>query len=61
MLPDGCGLDILRQVRADHLKSKTIIITGCCADLLIEAQQAGAEHCFTKPLDVQRLINAISA
>src|SRR5438132_14136530 len=34
MLPDGCGLEVLRHVRSHHIASRICIITGCCAELL---------------------------
>ena len=61
MLPDGCGLDVLRSVRARRLASKTCIITGCAADMLNEARRAGAEHTFVKPLDVEQLVEVMTA
>jgi DNA-binding response OmpR family regulator len=61
MLPDGCGIDLLRKVRADRMATKTCIITGCAAPLLHEARQAGAEHTFVKPLDVEQLCTVMDA
>src|SRR4051794_16160938 len=46
MLPDGCGIDVLRRVRAQHLATKVCVITGCAWDLFNEARNAGAEHTF---------------
>ena len=60
MLPDGCGIDIVRKVRAEHLASKVCVVTGCGSEMLCEAERAGAEHAFTKPLDVQRLMTVMS-
>ena len=59
MLPDGCGIDVLRKVRADHLATRTCVITGCAAAMLHEARQAGAEHTFVKPLDVAQLVSVM--
>ena len=56
MLPDGCGVEILRKVQADRMTTKTCIITGCAAAMINEAREAGAEHTFVKPLDVDRLV-----
>ena len=61
MLPDGCGLDVLRKVRQEHLASRTCIITGCAGELLREARSAGAEHTFVKPLDVEQLVHVMTA
>jgi DNA-binding response OmpR family regulator len=61
MLPDGCGIDILRKVRADGMATKTCVITGCAAAMLNEARAAGAEHTFVKPLDVEQLVTVMDA
>jgi DNA-binding response OmpR family regulator len=61
MLPDGCGLDVLRKVQAGRLASRTCIITGCAGELLHEARNSGAEHTFVKPLDVEQLVNVMTA
>jgi response regulator of citrate/malate metabolism len=56
MLPDGSGTSVLRKIRTDRLPSRVCIVTGCCADVLHEAQRSGADHTFVKPLDVERLM-----
>ena len=61
MLPDGCGLDVLRKVQADKLASRTCIITGCAGELLHAARNSGAEHTFVKPLDVEQLVHLMTA
>jgi len=62
MLPDGCGISVLDRVRATHLPCTVCIITGCAdSKLLGEAKRAGAEHTFTKPLDVERLMTLMCA
>ena len=60
MLPDGCGIDVLRRVRAARLATRTCVITGCAASMLAEAREAGAEHTFVKPLDVERLCDVMA-
>ena len=59
MLPDGSGVDVIRDVRGRGHSSRVCVITGCCVELLDQARRAGAEHAFTKPLDVQRLMTAM--
>jgi ActR/RegA family two-component response regulator len=59
MLPDGCGIDVLRRVRAANLSTRTCVITGCGAGMLAEAREAGAEHTFVKPLDVEQLVTVM--
>jgi DNA-binding response OmpR family regulator len=61
MLPDGCGLEVLRRARRARTGSKVCIITGCDADLLAEARCSGADHTFTKPLNMDHLMNLLSA
>src|SRR4051812_10119416 len=61
MLPDGCGITVLRQVIAKKLATRVCIITGCHSELLAEAHNAGAEHTFLKPLDVDRLLQVMTA
>lgn len=61
MLPDGCGIEILRKVRADGMATKTCVITGCAAAMLNEAREAGAAHTFVKPLDVEQLVSLMGA
>jgi len=61
MLPDGCGTNVLRKVKTERLPSRVCLVTGCCADMLHEAQRSGADHTFIKPLDVERLIGVLSA
>jgi len=61
MLPDGCGITVLRQVNANQLGSRVCIITGCHSELLSEAHNAGAEQIFLKPLDVGRLLQVMTA
>jgi DNA-binding response OmpR family regulator len=59
MLPDGNGTDVIRQVRSRRLPTRVCIITGCDAEMLHEARTQGAEHAFTKPLDVERLMRVM--
>jgi DNA-binding response OmpR family regulator len=60
MLPDGCGISVLRKVQAEHLATKVCIVTGCAWEMLNEARRAGAQHTFTKPLDVRRLMTVLA-
>jgi DNA-binding response OmpR family regulator len=61
MLPDGCGIHLLRKIQADGLASRVCIVSGCGSELLHEAEQAGATHTFTKPVDVEQLVNVLGA
>jgi DNA-binding response OmpR family regulator len=61
MLPDGCGISVLRRVQAQRLPTKVCIITGCDSTLLADARSAGAQHTFTKPLDIGILMEALAS
>ena len=61
MLPDGCGISVLDQIRGANLACTVCVITGCDSHLINLACRAGAEHAFTKPLDVERLMNVMCA
>jgi response regulator of citrate/malate metabolism len=60
MLPDGSGIDVLRQVQADGRGCKVCVVTGCGFDVLHEAASLGVEHTFIKPLDVERLMAVLN-
>ena len=52
MLPDGSGIDILKEVHAERLESRVCIITGCGPEMLSEALRVGADYyvyfdCYT--------------
>lgn len=62
-LPDRPGLDLLRELRAEHGQQTPCIVLSASAmpaDLLA-AREAGIELYLTKPLDVDRLLNAVDA
>jgi DNA-binding response OmpR family regulator len=61
MLPDGCGIDLIRRIRARQVCSRICVITGCSIDMIREAREAGAEHAFTKPLDLAGLMTTMTA
>jgi DNA-binding response OmpR family regulator len=65
MLPDGFGTEVLRAIRAAAAAGETpprvCVITGCGTDLVTEARLLGAEQVLTKPLDVERLLELLSA
>ena len=60
MLPDGCGIGVIEEVRRRKLASQICIITGCDSDLLIQAHAAGAAYTFVKPLNVERLMTVMT-
>ena len=60
MLPDGCGIHLLRRIKADHLRSKVCIVSGAGSELLHEAREAGTAHTFTKPVDFEQLMAVLT-
>lgn len=61
MLPDGDGADVLRKVTSASPSTRTCVVSGCCRTRLDEARCLGAHHVLTKPLEVGRLIEVLSA
>jgi DNA-binding NtrC family response regulator len=56
MLPDGSGIDILRQVSEDDLAMECIVLTGYAAvSTAIEAMKLGAYDYVTKPARMEEL------
>jgi DNA-binding NtrC family response regulator len=50
VLPDGSGIQILRQLREENLLTETIVLTGFAAvETAIEAMKLGAYDYLTKP------------
>jgi DNA-binding response OmpR family regulator len=61
MLPDGCGTEVLRRAGATGASSKMCVITGCASEKLDEARALGPQFVFKKPVDVERLLAAMTA
>ncbi|MBW3563917.1 MAG: sigma-54 dependent transcriptional regulator [Acidobacteria bacterium] len=56
VLPDGDGLDLLRDVQSRYPDLPMIILTGhASVDTAVDALKEGAEDYLTKPVDLQRL------
>lgn len=50
LLPDGDGIEIIKEVRRRRLRTKVIVCTGAADPLRIEAvREAGADRIFLKP------------
>jgi two-component system OmpR family response regulator len=60
MLPDGSGVEVLRAVRAAGLPTRVCVVTGSGSDMVAEAERAGAERTFLKPLDVGALMSVLT-
>jgi two-component system, NtrC family, response regulator HydG len=55
VLPDGSGLDLLKEVRASS-DSEVVLVTGhASVDTAVEALRMGASDYLTKPIDIARL------
>ncbi len=64
MLPDGTGLEVCRQVRADpsFAALRILIITAQAnARIQAECRLAGADDYLAKPLQLSDLLNHINA
>jgi DNA-binding NtrC family response regulator len=56
MLPDGSGIEILRQISEDDLAMESIVLTGYAAvSTAIEAMKLGAYDYVTKPARMEEL------
>jgi len=62
MLPDGDGIDVLRDLRAEDPDLKAIVITANGSiNKAVEAMRAGAFDFLVKPFDETRLLKAVEA
>jgi two-component system, NtrC family, response regulator PilR len=61
-LPDGLGLELLRELGEQQRGEKTIVITAYgSAENAVEALKSGAFDYLTKPVDLKQLRNAVQA
>ncbi len=61
-LPDGTGLDILKQIDAEGRPEKTIVITAYgSAENAVSALKAGAYDYLTKPVDLKQFRAVIAS
>ena len=61
-LPDGLGLELLRETVEGHRRERCIVITAYgSAENAVEALKAGAFDYLTKPVDLKQLRAAVSA
>src|SRR6516165_8378941 len=60
-LPDGDGLDLVREAKQTH-KLKAIAVTGrTAAEEQDQGLKAGVDYYLTKPIDYQQLKKALSS
>jgi two-component system response regulator PilR (NtrC family) len=61
-LPDGLGLELLRETTEGQRRERCIVITAYgSAENAVEALKAGAFDYLTKPVDLKQLRNAVTA
>ncbi len=61
-LPDGLGLELLRELADQQRSEKTIVITAYgSAENAVEALKGGAFDYLTKPVDLKQLRTAVQA
>ena len=61
-LPDGLGLELLRELGADQRTEKSIVITAYgSAENAVEALKTGAFDYLTKPVDLKQLRTAVTS
>jgi DNA-binding response OmpR family regulator len=60
MLPDGSGVDLLRDMRRGAVPACPVcVITGCGSEMLREVDSLAPEQIFAKPLNVDRLLDVL--
>jgi DNA-binding response OmpR family regulator len=61
-LPDGDGIEILKEIRSLYPKIEVIMVTGLAdRQIALEALQNGAIDYITKPIDLAYLANSVLA
>jgi DNA-binding NtrC family response regulator len=57
MLPDGNGIDLLRQIRASGLNARVAVVTAAGSAMVDAVQQFKPDVVFRKPVDVPQLLD----
>ncbi len=61
-LPDGSGLDIVREIQANHCATPVAVLTAYGSmELAVEALKAGAFDFINKPVSVEQLRNLVKS
>lgn len=61
-LPDGLGMELLRELREQRRKERTIVMTGYgSADNAVEALRYGAFDYLTKPVDLKQFRTVVAS
>jgi DNA-binding response OmpR family regulator len=57
VLPDGCGIEVLRRVREQRLPVRVAVNTGCSDEKLLKDVRAlRPDALFIKPFDPEQLV-----
>jgi CheY-like chemotaxis protein len=60
MLPDGCGLEVLEEVRAAGLPSRVAVVTATVEPTLIDAvRELRPDVLLNKPIRLEPLLKAL--
>ncbi|MCK4715996.1 MAG: response regulator [Candidatus Marinimicrobia bacterium] len=61
-LPDGDGVEFLKEIKVDHANIDIIMITGLAdKEIALKALKNGAADYITKPIDLNYLTNSVLA
>ncbi len=61
-LPDGLGLEVIRQLRAQQRRERCVVITAYgSAENAVESLKAGAFDYLTKPVDLKQFRDVIAS
>src|SRR5659263_588888 len=61
-LPDGLGMDLIRQIRAQQRPERCVVITAYgSAENAVESLKAGAFDYLTKPVDLKQFRSVIAS
>jgi CheY-like chemotaxis protein len=60
LLPDGSGIDVLRMVREEHVRSKVAVVTRVTDEAIMEqVRLLKPDHFQHRPTDLERLVKFI--
>jgi DNA-binding response OmpR family regulator len=56
MLPDGCGIELLRRLRSRNDPARVALVTAAPDEMVAQAEALGPDATFRKPIDAQALL-----
>jgi CheY-like chemotaxis protein len=59
-MPEGNGLDLIREIRKDFPKLPVIVISGFAPEYLQRAGDLGADFILPKPIDPETLLALVA-